>query len=113
MMVDKPRYHGQFGNLVGLRPIKSTTITPTTTTITKEHILNYNNNKKKKNTKTMKISEQLHQRFLNHSRKYYEVETYETIQEDLLDCFDKHNEDLCWWMKNNNNNNIKSNENTS
>ena len=42
----------------------------------------------------MKISEQLYQRFLDHSRKYYNVETYETVLENLLDCYDKHNQDV-------------------
>ena len=45
----------------------------------------------------MEISEQLHQRFIEHSLKYYNVETYEIILEDLLDCFDKHNQDVRWW----------------
>ena len=54
----------------------------------------------------MKISLQLHQRFLDHSRRYYDVETYDTILKNLLDCYDKHNEDVRWW-----NNNINNNDN--
>ena len=41
----------------------------------------------------MKISEPLYQRLFDHSRKYYDGEPYETIIENLLDCFDKHNSD--------------------
>jgi hypothetical protein len=98
--MNKPRYSGQFGNLVGLKPSNSTTEPTVTTTITKQHILNHNNNMKKK-TKTMEISEQLYQRFLDHSSKYYNVETYEIILEDLLNRYDKHNQDKHWYNKNN------------
>ena len=54
-------------------------------------------NSDKNTTKTMKISGQLYQRFLDHSSKYYNVESYETILEDLLDSFDKHNQDKRWY----------------
>ena len=101
----KPKHAGKFGNLVGFRPCK-TNLNFTTNATTRLIPINNNNNKK---TKTIKISEQLYERFVQHSRKYYNVETYETILENLLDCFDKHNEDKRWW----NNNNFKSNENTS
>ena len=60
-------------------------------------------NSDKNTTKTMKISGQLYQRFLDHSSKYYNVESYETILEDLLDSFDKHNQDKRWWNNINNN----------
>ena len=65
-----------------------------------------NNNKNKKNERTIRISEELYQRFREHSSKYYNIETYETILEDLLDCFDKHNEGIRWY------NNDKYNDNT-
>jgi hypothetical protein len=71
------------GNLVNFKPLDSTTITT-------------NNNNKKK-TKTIKISEQLYDRFVEHSRKYYNVEPYETILLNLLDSFDKNNDNVRWW----------------
>ena len=83
----------EFGNLVGLKPISITTKdnkTKEITTLTKQHILNHN---RKAKTKSMKISEPLYQRLFDHSRKYYDGEPYETIIENLLDCFDKHNSD--------------------
>jgi hypothetical protein len=83
IMMDKPKYASQFGNLVGLRPDNNNNI----------KYKNNNNNKTTTTTKTMEISEQLYERFLDHSRRYYNVETYETILKNLLDCFDKHNED--------------------
>ena len=39
-------------------------------------------------------------------RRYYNIETYETILKNLLDCFDKHNQDVRWWNNNKYNNNI-------
>ena len=84
----------EFGNLVGLKPSPSSNLNFTTITtprLRKHHI---NNNNK---TKTIKISEPLFQRFLDHSRKYYNVEPYETIIEDLLDCYEKHNQDKHWY----------------
>jgi hypothetical protein len=50
-----------------------------------------------KKTRTIKISEELYTRFREHSRRYYNVETYETILEDLLECFQEHNKDKYWF----------------
>src|SRR5688572_4319138 len=98
-LMDKPKHAGKFGNLVGLRPCRSNlNFTSITTTRLREQN-NINNNNKKTTTRTMKISEQLYQRFVDHSRKYYNVESFETIIEDLLDNFDKHNPDKHWWDK--------------
>ena len=87
--------YGQFGNLVGLRPSPDNL---NFTSITTTRLRKCNNNNK--STKTMKISGQLYQRFLDHSSKYYNVESYETILEDLLDSFDKHNQDKRWYNNN-------------
>lgn len=77
-----------FGNLTSLRPINTTTNTTN------------NNNKIKKpkvpKTRVIRISESLYERFHQHARKYYNVEPYETILENLLDCYDKHN-DTKWF----------------
>lgn len=56
---------------------------------------------KKKKTRIIRISERLYERFSEHSRRYYNIETYETILEDLLDCYDKHNEGVRWWNNTN------------
>jgi hypothetical protein len=71
-----------FGNLSGLRPINTTT-----TTIVKRKV---------PKTRTIEISEDLYQRFREHSRRHYNIETYETIIKDLLDCYSKHN-DTKWF----------------
>ena len=84
--------YGQFGNLVGLRPGPNNL---NFTSITTTRLRKCTNNNK--STKTMKISGSLYQRFLEHSSKYYNTETYETILEDLLDSFDKHNQDKHWY----------------
>jgi hypothetical protein len=54
----------------------------------------------KKKTRIIRISEPLYEKFKEHSQKYYNIETYETILENLLDCFDKNNEDVRWWNNN-------------
>ena len=100
--------YGQFGNLVGLRPSPSN-LNYTSITTTRLRKCTNNNNKK---TRTIKISEKLYERFCEHSRHYYNHETYETIIKDLLDCFDKHNEDIRWYHNNNNNNDKYNNDNT-
>ena len=40
-------------------------------------------------TRTMKISEHLYRRFVAHSKKYYNVESYETILSNLLSSYDE------------------------
>ena len=42
-------------------------------------------------TRTICISELLYHRFIAHSKKYYNVESYEVILNNLLDCYDKYN----------------------
>ena len=49
----------------------------------------------------MKISEEIFQRFKDHSRKYYNIETYDTIIQDLLNNFEKHNPNKYWFNNNN------------
>ena len=43
-----------------------------------------------------KIREQLYRRFVGHSMRYYNVETYETILENLIKCYEEHNQDTRW-----------------
>jgi hypothetical protein len=58
---------------------------------------------RKKKTRIIRISEKLYDRLAEHSRHYYNHETYETILNDLLDCYDKHNEDKHWYNNTNDN----------
>ena len=93
-MREKPKHAGKFGSLVGLIPIDN------------------NNNKNNKKTKTMKITEHLYERFIDHSRTYYNVESYDTILENLLDYYEKNNPKEFRYSQiitntNNNNNNNK------
>lgn len=55
----------------------------------------------KKTSRTILISEKLYDRISEHAHHYYNHETYETIINDLLDSFDKHNPDKHWWNNNN------------
>lgn len=74
-----------FGNLVSLRKVTNSTST---------------NNKVPKPTRTIKISEQLFGRFVVHSRRYYNAESYETILENLLKCYEEHNQVKHWYNTN-------------
>ena len=38
----------------------------------------------------MKITYNTYLRLKDHSRKYYDIESYDTIIKDLLYCYDKH-----------------------
>jgi hypothetical protein len=50
-----------------------------------------------KPTRTMKISEPLYRRFVGFSRRYYNVESYETILENLIKCYEEHHQDTRWY----------------
>src|SRR5688500_11908712 len=71
--------HMNLGIRTGFNPVTSTS---------------NNNNKKRKVSKTriIRISEELYQKFSSHSRRYYNVEPYETILLNLLETFEKHNQ---------------------
>ena len=49
----------------------------------------------------MKISEPLYRRFVGFSKRYYDVETYETILENLINCYEENNQDKRWYHNNN------------
>ena len=40
----------------------------------------------------MKITNYTYLRLKDHSYKYYDIESYDTIIKDLLDCYGKHND---------------------
>ena len=72
-----------FGNLTTLKEISTTDNT---------------NNKKSKQRKTrvIRISEDLYLHFIDFSKRYYNVESYNTILENLLKDFEYHNKDKTW-----------------
>lgn len=49
------------------------------------------------NPETLRISEELYQKFYHHSRRYYNSDSYETILENLLNNFEEHNKDRYWY----------------
>ncbi len=87
-----------FGNLTSLRPVS--TATNNTTINQSDNDKNDNDTSTNQytddNTKIMKITLNTFQRLKEHSRRYYNIETYDTIIRDLIDCYDKHN-DTKWY----------------
>jgi hypothetical protein len=80
-MTDKLGYADStgFGNLTTLKEISS------------------NNNKpNQKPTRIIRISEYTYRRLISHSQKFYDVVSYNEIIENLLNEFEKHNQDLSW-----------------
>ncbi len=77
-----------FGNLVSLRPVTYSSSISTTN----------NNNAKPRvpKTRVIRISEPLYQKFVNFSRRYYDVESYSTILENLINDFKSRNQDKSW-----------------
>jgi hypothetical protein len=87
----KPGNHS-FGNLCNLRPVNNTT----TTTEPEGDLTNQYTDL---NTKIMKITLPTFERLKAHSRRHYNIETYDTIIKDLLDCYDKqHDNDQKWHL---------------
>jgi hypothetical protein len=76
-----------FGNLTTLRVISSSNTTNSTT----------DNKNKIPKTSIIRISEPLYRRFVGHSRRYYNVETYETILENLIKCYEERHQDTYWY----------------
>ena len=88
-------YHG-LGHRTGIKEISSSTTTFIDTTTNNNH----NSSKKPSTntrTRTIRISEELYKKFFEHSRRYYNTEPYETILENLLNCYDEHNQDKYWF----------------
>jgi hypothetical protein len=79
-----------FGNLVTLRPINNNNDNNTT-------IVTSLNKNKNQTTRIMEIPEPLYRRFVEHSRRYYNVESYETILENLITYYEEHNKDKYWF----------------
>lgn len=76
--------NGEFGRYTTLKEI--TTIDST-------------NNKRSKQppkTRVIRISEDLYLHFVNFSNRYFNVEPYDAILENLLKCYEEHNQDKTW-----------------
>ena len=80
----KPGNHS-FGNLCNLRPVNNTTTTTTAETEGQDTTNQYTDF----NTKIMKITNNTYQRLKDHSRKYYNIESYDIIIQNLIDHYDK------------------------
>lgn len=81
-----------FGNLCNLKPVISSSTTDNKST------------KKipQTKTKTIRISEDLYQKFVDHSSRYYNVESYETILQELIRYYEENNQDTKKWYHNTN-----------
>ena len=55
---------------------------------------NTNNNIPK--TRIIRISEPLYHRFVGFSKRYFNVEPYDLILENLLKCYEEHNQNKSW-----------------
>ena len=42
----------------------------------------------------------MYEKFLSHSRKFYDVVSYNEIIENLLKCYEEHNQDTRWYHNN-------------
>jgi hypothetical protein len=47
-------------------------------------------------TRVIRISEPLYQKFVNFSKRYYDVEPYDLILDNLLKCYEEHYQDKSW-----------------
>ena len=89
-----------FGNLVSLRPIDNNIIneksdTTTTTTAVTTSI----NKNKNSTTRIICIPESLYKRFVEHSRRFYNVESYDTILNNLLNCYEENHKEMFWYNR--------------
>ena len=77
--------NGQFGRYTTLKEITS--------------IDNTNNNKKSKQSKTrvIRINEDLYLHFVNFSQRYFDVESYSEILENLLRFYEENHPDTRWY----------------
>ena len=79
------RHAGQFGNLVGLRPVSITTTTTTPNNKTRTRIITKTNK-----TKVIKITEQTWEKLRDFSHHYHDQPiTYDEIIEELVDFYNE------------------------
>ena len=56
-----------------------------------------NNHLEVPKTRIIRISEFMWRRMVAHSKRYYNVEDYDTILGNLLDCYDQNNKGKFWY----------------
>jgi hypothetical protein len=70
------------------------------TTLKETNVATAENNKRKNTkvpkTRVIRINEDLYFKFVNFSQRYYNVESYSEILENLLKCYEEHNQDKTW-----------------
>jgi hypothetical protein len=52
-------------------------------------------------TRIIRISEPLYRRFVGFSKRYFDVEPYDLILENLIKCYEEHNQDTYWYHNTN------------
>ena len=55
------------------------------------------NEKVQKPTRIIGISEYTYRRLISHSKRFYDVVSYNEIIENLLKCYEEHNQDTRWY----------------
>ena len=84
-----------FGNLCNLKPVYTTATVVAITEESEEDATN-----KIPNTKILRISNEIYEKFVSHSQKFYDVVSYNEIIENLLKCYEEHNQDTRWYHNN-------------
>lgn len=86
-----------FGNLCNLkRVIPTSATTAIARAVTESELEEDTDTDKIPNTRILRISEPLYQKFVDFSHRFYNVESYDFILENLLKDFEEHNQDKRW-----------------
>ena len=83
-----------FGNLVNLRPVIPATVLGGAAAATE--VIEEDTTNKIPNTRILRISNEIYEKFLSHSQKFYDVVSYNEIIENLLKDFESHNQNKTW-----------------
>jgi hypothetical protein len=82
-----------FGNLCNLKPVVPASSVPVVAAIESAEEEDID---KIPNTKILRISNEIYEKFLSHSQKFYDVVSYNEIIDNLLKCYEEHNQDKRW-----------------
>ena len=85
-----------FGNLCNLKPVVPASSATIAATAAVESAVEEEDIDKIPNTKILRISNEIYEKLLSHNRKFYNVESYNQILDNLLRDFEEHNQDKCW-----------------
>ena len=94
-IIGRKNKNNDFGNLVNLTPVVTTAEAREEDTTAGAAGAEAEENNIP-NTTIMRISQQTYRLFVGHSRRYYDVEDYDTILRNLLKDFESHNQDKTW-----------------